>query len=117
MAHTRATKFTCVNGYIFCYCNKRLCVHYIQHYALCMSTLHALGQRTYVKVKAAFVAYLSAVVVTPDRWQSKTLSTIYEQGSKIARNGSKIARNSVFECQLSPVGRQMAIKISVSNYF
>ena len=30
---------------------------------------------------------------------------------------SKIGRNSVFECHLSPVGRQMAIKNSVSNNF
>ena len=29
--------------------------------------------------------------------------------------GSKIARNSVFDCHLSPVGRQMAIEKSVSN--
>ena len=49
-------------------------------------------------------------ILTPDRQQSKTLLTIY-------KCGSKIARNSVFDCHLSPVGRQMAIKISVSNYF
>ena len=36
---------------------------------------------------------------------------------KLDEFGSKIARNSVFDCHLSPVGRQMAIKISVSNYF
>ena len=30
---------------------------------------------------------------------------------------SKIARNSVFDCHLSPVGRQMTIENSVSNYF
>ena len=30
---------------------------------------------------------------TPDRWQSKTLLTIDERGSKIARNG-------VFDCHL-----------------
>ena len=30
---------------------------------------------------------------------------------------SKIARNSVFDCHLSPVGRQMAIENSVSNDF
>ena len=29
----------------------------------------------------------------------------------------KIARNSVFDCQLSPDWRQMAIENSVSNYF
>ena len=27
-----------------------------------------------------------------------------------------MARNSVFDCQLSPVGQQMAIENSVSNY-
>ena len=47
-------------------------------------------------------------VNTPDRWQSNTLLMIDERGSKIARN-------SVFDCQLSPVGRQMAIGNSVSN--
>ena len=36
----------------------------------------------------------------------KTLSTIVERGSKIDRN-------SVFDCHLSPVGRQMAIENTV----
>ena len=45
---------------------------------------------------------------TPDRRQSKTLQTIDERGSIIARN-------SVFYCHLSPVGRQMTIENSVSN--
>ena len=31
--------------------------------------------------------------------------------------GYKIARNSVFDCHLSPLGQQMAIKSSVSNDF
>ena len=48
--------------------------------------------------------------ITPDRGQSKTLLTIDE-------HRSKIARISVFDCHLSPVGRQMAIKNSVSNDF
>ena len=39
----------------------------------------------------------------PDRRQSKTLL-------KIDEHGSKMARNSVFDCHLSPVGRQMANK-------
>ena len=47
---------------------------------------------------------------TPGRWQSKTLLTIDERGSKIDRN-------SVYDCHLSPVGRQMAIENSVSNDF
>ena len=42
--------------------------------------------------------------------QSKTLLTI-------DKRGSKIAKDSVFDCHLSPVGRQMAIKNSVSNGF
>ena len=33
----------------------------------------------------------------------------------IDKCGSKIARNSVFDCHLSPFGRQMAIENSVSN--
>ena len=47
---------------------------------------------------------------TPDRRQSKTLSTIDEWGSKIDRN-------SVFHCHLSPVGCQIAIKNTVSIDF
>ena len=47
---------------------------------------------------------------TLDRRQSKMLSTI-------DKCGSKIARNSVFDFHLSPVGRQMAIKNSVSTNF
>ena len=49
-------------------------------------------------------------MLTPDRRQLKTLLTINECGSKIVRN-------SDFDCHLLPVGRQMAIKISVSNNF
>ena len=47
---------------------------------------------------------------TPDRRQSKTLL-------KIDECGSKIDRNSVFDCHLSPVERQMAMKNPVSNDF
>ena len=47
---------------------------------------------------------------TPGRRQSKTLSTI-------DKRGSKIFNNSVFDCHLSPVWRQMAIKNTVSNDF
>ena len=48
----------------------------------------------------------SAMISTPDRRQPKTLVTINERGSKIARN-------SVFDCHLSPVGRQKTIENSV----
>ena len=44
------------------------------------------------------------LLITPSRRQSKTLLTIDERGSKTARNG-------VFDCLLS----QMAIQNSVSN--
>ena len=47
---------------------------------------------------------------TPGRRQSKTLFIIDERGSKIARN-------SVFDCHLSPIGRQIAIENSISNDF
>ena len=47
---------------------------------------------------------------TLDRRQLKVLLTIDE-------HGSKIARNSAFDCRLLPVGRQMAIKNSVSHDF
>ena len=49
-------------------------------------------------------------LLTPGKGQSTTLLTIDELGSK-----STI--NSVLDCHLSPVGRQMAIKNSVSNDF
>ena len=49
-------------------------------------------------------------IITPDRQQTKTLSTIDECGSKIDRN-------SVFYCHLSPMGRQMAIVNTVSIDF
>ena len=58
-------------------------------------------------VKVGIICHLFS---TRDRWQPKMLLTIEE-------HGSKIARNSVFDCHLSPVGRQMAIKNSVSNDF
>ena len=35
----------------------------------------------------------------------------------IGKRGSKFVKNSVFDCHLSPVGRQMAIENSVSNNF
>ena len=53
---------------------------------------------------------IDTLLVTPGRRQSETLLTI-------EKNRSKIARNSVFNCHLSPVGRQMVIKNSVSNDF
>ena len=59
------------------------------------------------------LSLLAATLVhglTPGRRQSKMLLANGE-------SESKIARNSVFDCHLSPVGRQMAIKNSVSNYF
>ena len=43
------------------------------------------------------------IFATPNRRQLKTLLTIDERWSKIARN-------SVFDCRLSPFGRQMAMK-------
>ena len=50
------------------------------------------------------------VLSSLDRRQSKTLLTI-------DKCGSKIVRNSVFECHLSPIGRQMTIENSASNEF
>ena len=48
--------------------------------------------------------------ITPDRRQSKMLRTIAERGSQIPRS-------SIFDCHLSPVGRQTAIEIYLSNDF
>ena len=53
---------------------------------------------------------MTITTTTPDRRQSKTLLTINERGSQIARN-------SVFTCHLSPVRQHMAIKDSVYNDF
>ena len=50
------------------------------------------------------------IFTTPGRQQTKTLSTIDERGSKIDRN-------SVFDCHLSPVWRQVAIKNSVAIFY
>ena len=47
---------------------------------------------------------------TPGRRQLKTYSTIDERGSKVDRN-------SVFDCHLSPAGRQIAIENTVSIDF
>ena len=52
----------------------------------------------------------SYVGITPGRQQSKKLLTI-------DKPESKIVSNSVFDCHLSPVRPQMAIKNSVSNDF
>ena len=49
-------------------------------------------------------------IITTGRLQSKTLLTIDERGSKIARN-------SVFDCHLSPSGAINGNKNSVSNDF
>ena len=59
-----------------------------------------------------FVMQYLVSFLTPSRLQSKTLLTIDDRGSKIARN-------SFFDCHLSPVGRgrQMAIDNIVSNDF
>ena len=52
----------------------------------------------------------TCTIYTSDRRQSKTFLTISERGSKVARN-------NVFDCRLSPVGRQMAIENSFSTDF
>ena len=64
----------------------------------------------YNKDRIIYYIFLEIHRYTPGRWQSKMLLTMDERGSKIARN-------SVFDRHLSPVGRQRAIKNSVTNYF
>ena len=49
-------------------------------------------------------------IITPGRWQSKTLLTT-------DKHGSNIARNSVFDCHLSPVWRQRQSKILFLTIF
>ena len=51
-------------------------------------------------------------VSIPDRRQSKTFLHVTTD-----ERGSKIARDFVFDCHLSPVGRQMSIENPVSNDF
>ena len=48
--------------------------------------------------------------ISSDRRQSKALLTIEGRGSKISRN-------NVFDCHLSPVGRQMEIENFVPYHF
>ena len=52
--------------------------------------------------------YLGVTYHAPDNRQWKTVLSIDDRGSKITRN-------SVFHCHLSPVGRLMVIKNSVSD--
>ena len=59
---------------------------------------------------SVIVSFSGHTFITPGRRQSKRLLSIIERGSKIGRN-------SVFDCHLSPVGRQMAIEKFVSNDF
>ena len=74
------------------------------------SEIQAFDHRIkYLIVLFVFAFYL-AIIVTSGRRQSKTLFTIDERGSEIDRN-------SVFDCHLSPVGRQMTIENSVSDDF
>ena len=56
-----------------------------------------------VHIHLFLIAVVAHRIGTPDMRQSKTLLTIDERGSKIARN-------SGFDCHLSTVGRQMAIE-------
>ena len=56
------------------------------------------------------ICKISHLFNTTDRRQSKTLLTI-------DKHGSKISINRDLDCRLSPVGRKMAIKNSVSNNF
>ena len=57
-----------------------------------------------------FSLILNLYILTPDRRQSKG-------ALNNRRTWLKIDRNSVFDCHLSPLGRQMAIESSVSNDF
>ena len=58
------------------------------------------------------------ISITQGKRQSKTLLAIEECGSNFgSKCGSKFARNKVFYCHLSPVGREMAIKNSVTSDF
>ena len=50
------------------------------------------------------------ICIIPDRRQTKTLLTIDE-------HGSKIVRNRVFDCNLSPDGRQMPSKTLFLSIF
>ena len=49
------------------------------------------------------------------RFKTHTRQSAIENA--LSEHGSKIDRNSVFDCHLSPLSRQMAIKNSVTNVF
>ena len=55
--------------------------------------------------------------LAPSQAQVHTGKAAIEMLLTIDERGSKIARNSVFDCHLSPVGRQKAIENSVSKDF
>ena len=57
----------------------------------------ALGTENQSTNRGTWSFYQLEVGFTPERRQSKTLLTIDERGSKLARN-------SVFICHLSPIG-------------
>ena len=62
------------------------------------------------RIHEMWIELNTQIQITPGRRQSKTLLTIDERRSKIVRN-------NVFDCHLSPIGRQMGIENSVSNDF
>ena len=64
----------------------------------------------YSKDRIIYYIFMEIHRYTPGRQQSKMLLTV-------DKRGSKIARNSVLDHPLSQVGRQIAIKHSVSNDF
>ena len=49
--------------------------------------------------------------------QNRTGQDAIKNTYPIDERGSKMVRKSVFDCHLSPVGRQIAIENSVFNYF
>ena len=77
----------------------------LTYYSACMQHYIRASRCSF---KSYMIANHDLTHITSGRRQSKTLLTIDERGSKIAMN-------SVFDCHLSPVGRQMTIENSVSN--
>ena len=77
-----------------------------------ITALLVLGrdQSSVCEIKQSHTVQSLYNAITLGRRQSKMLSTMDERRSKIDRN-------SVFDCHLSPVGRQMAIENTVSIDF
>ena len=87
-----------------------ICSNAIEEMRMVIEALNQTVENTRYKYdnRVTLQVLIRDLIITPGRRQSKTLLTI-------DKRGPKITRNSVFDCHLSPFGRQMAIKNYVSS--